>query len=99
MTNTNYSPYLSLVLPVYNEEECIVSTIEEAHRVLCNLPYPFEILAVDDGSHDRTDSLLKNLLQKLDRLRVLTLNPHSGQSAALGCHFDRREKSLPAAGK
>lgn len=87
MTAPDDSIDLSLILPVYNEEKCIVSTIEEAHQVLSSLPYQFEILAVDDGSVDRTNAVLRGLLQKIDQLRVLTLNPNSGQSAAFGVGF------------
>jgi glycosyltransferase involved in cell wall biosynthesis len=87
MTATDDSIDLSLVLPVYNEEQCIESTIEEAYHVLRDLPYQFEIIAVDDGSDDGTNALLRNLCERIDQVRLLTLKPNSGQSAAFGVAF------------
>jgi len=74
---------LSLILPVWNEEHCVGATLREAHAVLRAQARPFEILAVDDGSNDRTHELLRGLARELAALRVLRLNPHSGQSAAM----------------
>jgi dolichol-phosphate mannosyltransferase len=78
---------LSLILPVYNEEECIERTITEAHSVLKKLPLTFEIIAVDDGSTDNTTRLLKMLAGKLEGVRAIRLIPNSGQSAAMGTGF------------
>jgi len=74
----------SLILPVYNEEECIESTVREAYAVMNRLPGDFEMLAVDDGSDDGSGAILKGLAAELDKLRVIRLAPNSGQSAALG---------------
>lgn len=78
---------LSVVLPVYNEEACIEGVLRELHGVLTGLAMPFEILAVNDGSTDRTRAILLNLIAALPGLRVLTLVPNAGQSAALGTGF------------
>lgn len=78
---------LSLILPVYNEEECIERTVTEAHSVLTKLPGTFEILAVDDGSNDNTSRLLKMLACKLGGVRLIRLTPNAGQSAAMGAGF------------
>ena len=87
MTQTQNNTDLTLILPVYNEEECIRKTLEEAHGVLAKLSLLFEILAVDDGSSDRTPALLKELAAQLPGLRVFRLTPNSGQSAAMGVGF------------
>ncbi len=78
---------VSVVLPVYNEEACIEGVIRELHGVLSGLGEPFEILAVNDGSSDRTRAVLVGLVPVLPGLRVLTLVPNSGQSAAMGAGF------------
>lgn len=78
---------LSLIVPVYNEEDCVGKTLEEAHAALCRLGSSFEILAVDDGSTDRTPALLRELAGRLPGLRILRLVPNSGQSAALSVGF------------
>ena len=75
------------MLPVYNEEACIAGVLRELHGVLSGLGKPFEILAVNDGSTDHTRDILIALVPVLPGLRVLTLVPNSGQSAAMGAGF------------
>ncbi|BET68592.1 glycosyltransferase family 2 protein [Opitutales bacterium ASA1] len=77
----------SLVVPVYNEDSCIESTITEALDAARALGHPFELIAVDDGSTDRTASVLRSLVPRTPELRVLTLPRNCGQSAAFGAGF------------
>jgi dolichol-phosphate mannosyltransferase len=77
-------PAISLVIPAYNEQDCIASVIEEALLVLGGMRIPFEVLAVDDGSVDRTAAILAELRQRHPELRVYSLAPNAGQSAAFG---------------
>jgi dolichol-phosphate mannosyltransferase len=56
-----------------------------------SMPGSFEILAVDDGSKDRTLSILRDLARKWKELRVLSLRPNCGQSAAMGVGFRRSQ--------
>lgn len=77
-------PEVSLIIPLFNEEECVVSTIAEAVSVLEDVGLEFEIVAVNDGSRDGTADLLAQLVRKHARLRVFSLEPNSGQSAAFG---------------
>ncbi len=78
---------LSLLLPVFNEEDCIAAVVREAADVLRRLGRPFEIIAVDDGSTDGTAARLRALRADLPELRLLRLAANSGQSAALGAGF------------
>ena len=78
---------LSLLLPVFNEEDCIAAVVREAADVLRRLGRPFEIIAVDDGSTDGTSARLQALRADLPELRLLRLAANSGQSAALGAGF------------
>lgn len=80
-------PRLSVVIPVFNEEACIEGTVRELMGVLAGLPETAEVLAVDDGSADRTPDLLSALQSEFPCLRVLRLDANSGQSAALGAGF------------
>ena len=50
-------PYLSIVIPAYNEEARIVSTLEKVGHYLGGQPYTWEVLVVDDGSSDATAAL------------------------------------------
>lgn len=82
------SPDLSVVVPVYNEEECIAGVIDElcaALRAMTDTTW--EILAVDDGSTDRTYALLREAANREPRLRLLRLTPNAGQSAAFWAGF------------
>lgn len=85
--NSDRNLYISLVTPVYNEAECITEVLEEAIHVLDGLNLSYEVIVVDDGSTDDTSELLSKLLLRFSCLRVLTLIPNSGQSAAFGAGF------------
>jgi dolichol-phosphate mannosyltransferase len=78
---------ISLILPAFNEEECIASTIIEAIEVLRKTGKTWEIIAVDDGSSDQTPSILDGIASREASLRILRLEPRSGQSAAFGAGF------------
>ena len=52
---------VSVVIPVFNEENAILSTIEEVDQILTKSAVPYEIVVVNDGSTDQTEQKLKNL--------------------------------------
>ena len=79
--------YLSIIIPVFNEEENIVPLISEIESALSNQTWDYEIIAVDDGSHDRSFEVLKTLAHDNRRLRVLRFWKNSGQSAAFDAGF------------
>ena len=76
-------PDLSVVFPIYNEEENIPILLEEIARALGGHPWTYEIVAVDDGSSDRSLAVLHEQQAKYPNLRVLTFAKNSGQTAAL----------------
>ncbi|MGZ4778763.1 MAG: glycosyltransferase family 2 protein [Thermoanaerobaculia bacterium] len=76
-------PDLSVVFPVYNEEENIPVLLEEIARVLEGKGWTYEMVAVDDGSVDRSLAILRDLRAKYPNLRVLALEKNTGQTAAL----------------
>lgn len=79
---------VSIVLPVFNEEECIKDVIEEIVSVMEKSGYNYEIITVDDGSTDNTLTLLKKCRQKYGKIiRIIKIEPNSGQSIALGTGF------------
>ncbi|MCS7287587.1 MAG: glycosyltransferase family 2 protein, partial [Roseiflexus sp.] len=83
------APYLSVVVPVYNEEENIPHLYERLTSELEHLGLPYEIIAVDDGSRDRSFALLRDLARADRRLRVVRLRRNFGQTAAFSAGFDR----------
>jgi glycosyltransferase involved in cell wall biosynthesis len=74
---------LSIVIPVYNEEENVEPLIQEIKAALWPLGVRYEIIAVDDGSQDSTFPTLAQLYQNEPHLRVLKLKRNFGQTAAL----------------
>src|ERR1043166_6006406 len=75
-------PELSVVFPVYNEEENIPILLDEIAKALDG-KWPYEIVAVDDGSTDRSLEVLRASRAKNPTLRVLAFDKNSGQAAAL----------------
>jgi dolichol-phosphate mannosyltransferase len=73
---------LSVVVPVRNEQDNILPLLAEIHAALENR-CPFEVLYVNDGSSDRTTSVLEEALWRYPRLRVIAHDRSCGQSAAL----------------
>ena len=79
----NGRPDLSVVFPVYNEEENVPILLEEIARSLDGKGWTYEMVAVDDGSADRSLEVLRVLKSKYPALRVITFERNSGQTAAL----------------
>lgn len=57
------SPDLSMIIPAYNEEALIVSTLEGLQTYLSTRPEQYEIIVVDDGSQDKTTELIEQWQQ------------------------------------
>ncbi len=81
-------PDLSVVIPVYNEQDSLPVLVEELTRVLDGLEMRSEVLFVDDGSVDSSPEILRRLKKERDpRIRILTLARNSGQSTAFVAGF------------
>jgi glycosyltransferase involved in cell wall biosynthesis len=74
---------LSVVIPVYNEEENVEPLIQEINAALEPLGKQYEVVVVDDGSQDNTFPLLAQLHQNELHLRVVRLKRNFGQTAAM----------------
>jgi dolichol-phosphate mannosyltransferase len=77
------SPALSVVIPFHDEEASARFVVEELETELDRLGKSFEIIAVDDGSADRTREVLDALAREDARVRVLHGSHNQGQAAAL----------------
>ena len=77
------SPELSVVFPVYNEEENLPILVGEIRAALDPLRFSYEIVAVDDGSRDQSAEVLRRLEGENPMLRTIRLETNSGQTAAL----------------
>lgn len=74
---------LSIVIPVYNEEDNVEPLIREIQTALEPLGKQYEIILVDDGSRDDTFGVLARIHRQEPRLRVIRLKRNFGQTAAL----------------
>jgi glycosyltransferase involved in cell wall biosynthesis len=74
---------LSVVIPVYNEEENIEPLMREIHGVLGPLGKTYEIITVDDGSKDGTFTALRKIRCMLPIVKAVRLKRNFGQTAAL----------------
>ena len=79
---------LSIVIPVFNEEESIQLLFEKLISVLDRLPHDFEIIAVDDGSADRSVARLNECAQERSEFKVVEFRRNYGQTAALMAGID-----------
>jgi len=73
-------PRVAILVPCHNEEVVVHDTLTQ----LAQNKYPnYEIIAIDDGSTDRTGEILQELVGSIDRLRVVTLTQNMGKAMAL----------------
>jgi glycosyltransferase involved in cell wall biosynthesis len=84
-------PYLSVVVPVFNEEDSIQTLTAEIIQSLDRSGLDYEVIYVNDGSRDATGARLDEIRRSQPRLRVLHLAANVGQSGALyaGMHAAR----------
>ncbi|MEV6839796.1 glycosyltransferase family 2 protein [Streptomyces sp. NPDC051133] len=80
---------LSVVIPMYDEEEALPALVSRLRPVLDGLGVAYELVAVDDGSADRTADLLAAFRLGWPELRVIGLRRNSGHQAALTAGLDR----------
>lgn len=78
---------LSVVVPVYNEEECLPDTLRNIIKAAGDLFADFEVIVVDDNSSDATPLILRNLSAQDKRLRVVNNPGKRGLGNALRAGF------------
>jgi len=82
---------LSIVIPLYNEEENIKPLYERLKATLEEVGREYEIIIVDDGSTDGSFEVLRRLHQGDKRLKVIRFRRNFGQTAAFAAGFDRSQ--------
>ena len=81
-------PYLSIVIPVYNEELNLVPLMERLYPVVTGTGRTFEIIFINDGSRDRSLELLQRMVQQYPGVRVVEFNGNFGQHMAILAAFE-----------
>lgn len=82
-------PRLSVVVPVFNEEDVLPLFAQRIRPVLDGLDLAYEVLAVDDGSRDATPAVLAAMRRDWPQLRVIRLRRNSGHQNALTAGLHR----------
>ncbi len=88
------SRHLSIVVPVYNEEESIPELTEWIFRVVDKAKLSTEVLLIDDGSTDDSWNIIKGVSSKYQGVRGFKFNGNYGKSAALQIGFEEAEGNV-----
>lgn len=83
------TPYVSIVIPVYNEEDNLPELLRRLTAVTAQMTRPAEIILVDDGSHDRSVELLRGYQTDAAEMVVVELTRNFGQHAAVMAGFSK----------
>lgn len=77
------SPYLSVVVPLYNEEKRLLDGFKTIYSHLKKKPYIWEIIFVDDGSMDKTNDMLLDIASRHSDMRIIKNERNMGKGAAV----------------
>lgn len=81
------NPSVSVIVPVYNEEESLPPLYDALTRALDALGRPWEIVFCDDGSRDRSLAILSEWAERDPRLKIVSFRRNFGQTAAMDAGF------------
>jgi len=85
----NSSPIdISIIIPVFNEEENLSELYARLRKVMEKLKKVYEVIFVDDGSKDRSFTILKNLHKKDKRVEIIKFSRNFGHHIALSAGLD-----------
>ena len=83
MSTHGSEPHLSIVVPAYNEQFRIEPTLDEILRVCRGLKITFEVIVVDDGSHDETSKVVQRKQISNPEIKLITLPQNRGKGFAV----------------
>ena len=79
---------LSVIIPVYNEQEVLLSAYERFEAALKSIGHPYELIFVDDGSTDDTMPILRKLAGNNDSIKALSFSRNFGHQLAVTAGMD-----------
>jgi len=82
------SVYLSIVVPLYNEEESLEKLLSSILEVGKDFDFTYEIIFVDDGSTDKTWQIIERLKKTTPHLKAIKFRRNYGQTSAMVAGFD-----------
>ncbi len=87
-------PFLSIVIPVYNEESNLAPLMERLYPVIQGTGKSFEIIFINDGSSDRSLELLRNIVEDYPGVKVIEFNGNFGQHMAILAAFEMSQGEI-----
>lgn len=85
---------ISVVVPLYNEEESLPELCDWISRVMLTHGFTYEIILVDDGSHDRSWEIVRNISVNNPYVKGIKFNRNFGKSAALNTGFKKAKGNV-----
>ena len=82
---------ISVVVPLYNEEESLGELTAWIDRVMKAHEFNYEVIMIDDGSDDSSWSVIEQLAESNSAIRAIRFSRNYGKSAALYCGFEAAE--------
>lgn len=82
------APDLSLIVPMYNEEEACSGFFDRISKVLADIAVTYEVVCINDGSRDGTLSILRRFSAQDPRIRIINFSRNFGKEAALTAGLD-----------
>ncbi len=76
---------ISIVVPAFNEEECLPALVEKVKTIMDSTGYNYELIIVDDGSRDNTFEIIRQQNEKYPFVKGIKLSRNMGHQAALDC--------------
>ncbi len=76
-------PYLSVVIPAYNEEKRLPPTLDDVVKYLRQQKFEWEVLVVNDGSQDKTAEVVKKFSKKEARVKLIDNRVNQGKGAVV----------------
>jgi len=85
---------LSIVIPVYNEQDNVIPLHERVSAAMQNLGSDYEVIVVNDGSTDQTEAKLKAVADRDPRFKIVNFRRNFGQTAAIMAGIDFASGSI-----
>ncbi len=87
MADSNEIKSITILVPVYNEEESLPNLYARVTEEMGKLDYLYDILFIDDGSRDQSVPILNDIIEKDPRVSLIVMRRNFGKSEALGIAF------------
>jgi dolichol-phosphate mannosyltransferase len=88
------APLLSLVVPVYNEQEVLADSFARMDAAMKSTGYAYEIIYVNDGSRDGTMKILRDIASANKHVKVRSFSRNFGHQLAVTCGMDAERATL-----